>query len=41
MVNDDKAGVYKIVFNNKIYVGSTTNNFKTRWAAHLTGGGGK
>jgi len=29
-------GVYKIELNDKIYVGSTTQNFKKRWNDHLS-----
>jgi len=36
MSNDDKSGIYKIVLNGKMYVGSTTGSFKKRWQTHLS-----
>jgi group I intron endonuclease len=32
-----RTGVYKIEINDKCYVGSTIQSFKTRWNNHLTG----
>ena len=32
--NEDKIGIYKIVLNNDIYIGSTTSGFRKRFRAH-------
>ena len=29
-------GIYQIELNNKIYIGSTTSSFKSRWSQHLS-----